>query len=329
MRIDVRRRTLGRTALSVPEIGFGCGPTAGLIAAGDGDEQRAAVARALELGIDYFDTAPLYGDGRSERTLGRILQELGAAPLIATKVLLTESDLANAPDAIQRSVEASLERLGRPRITVLVLHNRIGSHRAPTADFGVGPLLGVDDVLGASGVAEVFESLRAQGLVEYFGCSAYGGEMAAVERIVDSGVFDCITVHYSLLNGTAWMRPRRGSNLTDYGRLGARAAAAGMGVIALRALEAGALAGRGAAALPQRVDDAVKASLDSLATLLESPDDLAPAALRFALSQRDISTVLVGFSSAAQVEAAGRTAAQGPLPAKLLERIDAWQAGTG
>jgi aryl-alcohol dehydrogenase-like predicted oxidoreductase len=328
--LKVRRRKLGRTALCVPEIGFGCGPTAGLIAAGYGDAQCAAVARALELGIDYFDTAPLYGDGRSERTLGRILRNLGAAPLIATKVVLADADFANIRDAILRSVESSLERLGQPRVTLLQLHNRLGMRRASSADFGVGALLSVDDVLGIGGVAETFADLRTGGLVEHFGCSAYGGEMPAVERVVDSGTFDCLSIHYSLLNATAFRRSPPESGVKDYACLGARAAAAGMGVIALRVLEAGLLTGRHAAQeeSPRAAGNATNTRLDELQKLLEPANALAPTAIRFALSRPEVATALVGFSSAEQVEVAAAGAAEGPLPAALLSRIEASYAST-
>ena len=84
----MKRRPLGRTGLSVPEIGFGCGPTAGLMVRGDAETRRDVVARALELGIDYFDTAPAYGGTLSEQNLGETLRALGAKPLIATKIVL-------------------------------------------------------------------------------------------------------------------------------------------------------------------------------------------------------------------------------------------------
>jgi aryl-alcohol dehydrogenase-like predicted oxidoreductase len=237
----VRRRVLGRTGLSVSEIGFGCGPTAGLVAFGEHDAQRAAVERALTRGIDYFDTAPLYGAGESERNLGRLLHELDATPRIATKVALEESDFADIRGAILKSVEGSLARLAQPRITLLHLHNRIDFKRAAKADLGSGALLNIDDVLGSRGVAETFESLRAQGVVELFGCSAYGGEMRAVEQVVDSGAFDCLQVHYSLLNPTAWEPAPAGGKLRDYRGIAARAAGRGLGLVALRVLEAGAL----------------------------------------------------------------------------------------
>lgn len=318
----MKRRTLGRAGVAVSEIGFGCGPTAGLIASGERRAQRAAVQRALELGIDYFDTAPLYGAGESERTLGILLRELGAAPRIATKVELGYADLGNVRDAILKSVEGSLERLGQPRISVLHLHNRIGMARARQSDLGSGALLGVEDVLGPKGVAETFAGLRAQGIVEALGCSAYGGDMAAVERVVDSGAFDCLQVHYSLLNPTAWGSPR-GGEVRDYRRIGARAARAGMGVIALRVLEAGLLTGRTppVRAALEKEREAARARLVVLAPLLGA-EPLAQTALRFALSQAEVATVLVGFSDVTQVEDAVAAAVQGPLPAALLARLE-------
>lgn len=319
----VGRRVLGRTGLPVSELGFGCGPTAALISSGQRDAQRDAVRRALELGIDYFDTAPLYGAGESERTLGRLLRELDAAPRVATKVALTEPDCDDIRGAILRSVDASLGRLERERITVLHLHNRIGMRRAAQADFGAGALLGVDDVLGPRGVVETFESLRAQGVVEYFGCSAYGGDMRAVERVVASGSFDCLQVHYSLLNATAWEQLAESPGVSDYRCIAARAAASGMGVVALRVLEAGALARQGADGAGTEAGDGRRAALEALLARAPMPE----TALRFALSRPGVSTVLVGFSDVVQVEAAVAAAAKGALPRTLLSRIGAWHAG--
>ncbi len=312
--MTVARRVLGRTALSIAEIGFGCGPTAQLIAAGERDAQRKAVSRALELGIDYFDTAPRYGAGRSERTLGALLRELGAAPRIATKVELGYADLGNVRDAILRSVEGSLARLAVPRISVLHLHNRIGMARAPQGDIGSGALLGLEEVLGPGGVVETFDSLRRSGVVDYFGCSAYGGDMRAVEQVVQSESFDCLQVHYSLLNPSAWVPMPTGANVRDYACIAAHAAAAGMGVIALRVLEAGALAGR-------------SAQDGSAPPPLLPSESMVHTALRFALSRPQVTSVLVGFSDVVQVEDAVLAAAKGPLPPELLARIDGGRIG--
>jgi aryl-alcohol dehydrogenase-like predicted oxidoreductase len=319
----VGRRVLGRTGLSVSEIGFGCGPTARLIASGEHRAQLLAVERALSLGIDYFDTAPLYGAGESERNLGRLLRELDATPRIATKVALEEADLDDIRGTILKSVEGSLARLAQPRLTLLHLHNRIGKQRAPKADLGAGALLSIDDVLGPRGVVETFETLRARGVVELFGCSAYGGEMPAVEQVIDSGTFDCLQVHYSLLNTTAW-EPASGTKVRDYAGIAAHAAARGLGVIALRVLEAGALTERP----PGTARPGGEGSADpraSLVALLEG-EPLAEVALRFALSRPEVATALIGFSNVAQVEAAVASAAKGALPGTLSSAIDAWRA---
>jgi len=290
----LRQRPLGGTGLSVSELGFGCGPTAALMVDGPPELQRAVVARALELGINYFDTAPTYGSGASEVNLGRCLRELGATPTVATKVAITAADLDcgdGLAAVVERSVETSLERLGLASVPIVQLHNRVGRERAPKAPFGTGALLAAGDVLGPAGVVEGFRRLRDRGLARWFGCSAFGGDLPEVERLVDSGAFDVVTVHYSLANSTAWpsppVSPQPGAGASqggeappepDYRGIGARAAAAGMGTVGLRVLEGGALAGG------------------------------AAAAIRFALANPDVSVVLVGFSDIGQVEVAAEAA---------------------
>ncbi len=78
-------RGLGRTGMLVSEVGFGCGNVGGLLVRGSEAEQAQAVKRAMELGINYFDTAPAYGDGRSEAHLGLVLRQLNADVFVATK----------------------------------------------------------------------------------------------------------------------------------------------------------------------------------------------------------------------------------------------------
>src|SRR5260221_632581 len=107
----MRQRTLGKTGIRVSEIGFGTGPTAGLMVYGTPTEQAAAAKRAFELGITYFDTAPIYGEYVSEENLGRALQAAGIRPHIATKVALELPDLEDIRGSVRRSVEDSLRRL--------------------------------------------------------------------------------------------------------------------------------------------------------------------------------------------------------------------------
>jgi aryl-alcohol dehydrogenase-like predicted oxidoreductase len=303
----MKRRLLGRTGLSVSEIGFGCGPTAGLMVRGDARTRRDAVARALELGIDYFDTAPAYGDTQSEINLGETLRTLRAEPVIATKIALELGDLGDIPGAVTRSVEASIERLGVKRLDLVQLHNRVAAERAAKADIGTGAMLTVDDVLAANGVVPTLESLRARGFIADIGCCAYGGEPSAVAKLIDSGAFATMLVYYNLANPSAFGPCPPGRR--DYGRLGARAAAAGMGSIALRVLDGGALLSNPAA--------------DIMALAQEARTDVQALALRFVLSNERIVTALVGFSDVGQVEAACAAAEAGGLPTDILARAQA------
>src|SRR5262245_65534247 len=86
----MQRRTLGKTGVELAVLGFGCGAVGGLMVRGTAADQERAVARALELGINYFDTAPLYGDGESERNLGRVLKTLRPNVIVGTKVRIPE-----------------------------------------------------------------------------------------------------------------------------------------------------------------------------------------------------------------------------------------------
>ena len=303
----MKRRPLGRTGLSVSEIGFGCGPTAGLMVRGDARTRREAVARALELGIDYFDTAPAYGDTLSERNLGETLRALGTKPIIATKIALELDDLSDIPGAVTRSVEASIARLGVKRLDLVQLHNRVAPSRAAKADIGTGAMLTVDDVLAAHGVVPTLERLRARGLVAHIGCCAFGGEPASVAKLIDSGAFATVLVYYNLANPSAFGPCPPGQR--DYVRLGARAAATGMGAIALRVFDGGALLNH------------PDAEVKSLAQ--EARIDLPALALRFVLSSEGIATALVGFSEIGQIEAACAAADAGKLPTDILARAHA------
>jgi aryl-alcohol dehydrogenase-like predicted oxidoreductase len=306
----MRLRPLGRTGLAVSEIGFGCGPTAGLMIEGAEAPRLEAVARALTLGINYFDTAAKYGDGRSEANLGRVLRKLGARPTVATKVALQVADLEDIAGSVIRSVEGSRARLGYDRLDLVFLHNRVGERRAATAAVGSGPLLDVDDVLGPGGVIEGFTRLRERGIVSFVGCCAYGGDAAAVGRLIDSDQFDAMLVNYSLLNTSAWSPVRHDdTGLADYHQTGAAAAARGMGLVALRVLEGGRLTG-------VSDDPAAVCGSASVGTM-----DLAEVAVRFVLANPQVTTALIGFSDVAQVDAAVRYAASGALSPDVMAAV--------
>jgi len=85
-------RKLGRTGLPISVLGYGCGAVGGLMVRGAPAEQERAVARAVDAGITYFDTAQLYGNGESERNLGRVLGVLKPKVYVGTKVNLPPTE---------------------------------------------------------------------------------------------------------------------------------------------------------------------------------------------------------------------------------------------
>src|SRR5436305_11765125 len=126
----MEQRVLGRTGVSVSVLGFGCGAVGGLMVRGAPADQERAVARALEAGVNYFDTAVQYGNGESEQNLGRVLAKLKPADVIVgTKVRLPPS-FHRLAEATAQSLDGSLRRLGLERVDIFHLHNAI------TADGG-------------------------------------------------------------------------------------------------------------------------------------------------------------------------------------------------
>src|SRR5207247_2438717 len=176
----MNRRKFGRTGLDVSLLGFGCGAVGGLMIKGAPADQERAVARALELGINYFDTAQMYGNGESERNLGRVLKALKPDCYVGTKVRLPPTERGQIGEAIAASLEASLKRMQREQVDLFQFHNAIvGTTRG--ADFAADTVL--DEVVPA------FARLREQGKFRFFGITA-NGETAALHRVVDARTFD-------------------------------------------------------------------------------------------------------------------------------------------
>lgn len=332
----MEQRDLGKTGLSVSALGFGCGAVGGLMVRGDAGQQTATVARALEAGITYFDTAPSYGDGRSEENLGRVLRELNAWERVAvgTKVRLRPSDLGDAAAAIRRSCEASLRRLGHESIDLLQLHNPIAAGAAPgTAEIpavtGSSPAIPLEAVAGP--VADAMQRVVSRGLVRHIGITALG-QTEAVHAAVKAGKFAAAQVYFNAINPSAGFPRARGGEQDFEGVIGV-AAAAGVGVINIRAMAAGALS-----AQPSRhpyagdpgamLADGASYGHDldragAIRTLAETSgcDSPLELALRFTLSTFGISTVLVGFSDRMQLEDAIRWVERGPLSAEIVSRV--------
>ncbi len=335
----MKYRPLGTTGLQISEIGFGCGNTAGLMTQGTAEQERTAVSRALDLGINYFDTAPNYGVrvggvGVSERHLGQVLHELGAKPIIGTKVEFSGEELADIPRTIRSSVDASLSRLGVDTIDILYLHNRF-SHQRTVREGSIGSQLSVEDVLGPDGVAETFEELRDAGKVRFLAFCSTGGDPAAVQEVIGSGRFQCVQLSYNILDPTEGRALPEGLEGPDHGNTIGHAVAQGMGVVVIRVLAGGALSGNvephplnegSQGGRTQYAELAVRARALGFLTAGDR-QTLAQAAVRFALAHSAVSCTLVGFGAVEQVEEAAGASDLGGMPASDLDKIDAWYRG--
>ena len=292
---DPRARVpLGRTALRVTRLGLGCAPLGNMYTPVTEADARATVEAAWAVGLRWFDTAPLYGHGLSEQRLGAGLRGRPRDDMVvATKVgwaLLPGQDpetiFAAAPafhpvhdysaDAVRRSIDASLSRLGLERIDVLHVHDP-DEHEA-------------DAIAGAF---PALQGLREAGLIGAVGAGM--NQSAMLARFVERDLVDCVLLagRYSILDQ---------SGLTDLLPL---AAARGVAVIVGGVFNSGLLADPrpGApfnytAAPPETLMRALR--LQAVCSSFEVP--LRAAALQFPTFHPAVASVLIGARSVAEIE---------------------------
>jgi aryl-alcohol dehydrogenase-like predicted oxidoreductase len=298
----MKKRVLGKTGLEVSELGLG-----GLYVSSFGaeyEEGRRAILRALDLGVNYVDTAPGYAN--SEEVIGKALQGVEAPYVLSTK-------LGGRPrpfrpqdrDCLMQSVETSLELLGRDTIDILMIHepDRPGQYDW-WPDF---------EHYEDAPVIRLLQDLKAQGVVKAVGL---GGTTAyEIVPIIETGLFDVLLTafNYSLL----WRE-------AEIAVLPA-ATAQGMGIIIGSPLQQGALARRyeevetGARWLSPPRQEQFRALYGFAEELQMTLPELA---LRFVISNPDITTTLTGARSAREVEQNVASVERGPLDQDVLDRLD-------
>jgi aryl-alcohol dehydrogenase-like predicted oxidoreductase len=272
-------RQLGRTGIQVSAVGFGGAPI-GLSNyldrwdahdAASESEAVAAVHRALDVGITYFDTARSYGEGRSEDIYGKALRLAGAAgkhAIVATKTSKRD------PHGITESAEASLAALGRETIDVLQFHGSRWTDEDAAA------------VLDGGG-ADAFEELRRQGKVRFIGFTAETGSPGTY-RLLRSDRFDVMQIAYNVLYQDACNLMIKAGPMIE-------AKERGLGVVTMRSLSSGVFQKLLSVAMPSIADQV----------------DLYSVALRFVLSNPYLDCALVGMRTAAEAERNAALAADG------------------
>ncbi|HEY5224098.1 MAG TPA: aldo/keto reductase [Microbacteriaceae bacterium] len=295
----MRKRAVGSTSVELTELSFGAASLGNLYHETREQDADAAVAAAFEQGIRYFDTAPHYGLGLSERRLGNALKRYPRDTLvISSKVgrLLVpnehptgrDSDIFAVPDELRRewdfsrdgilrSAEASLDRLQTDYIDILYLHD---------------PDASGDDTAVRRG-AEALIELREQGVVRAVGIGSNSAE-AVTEA------FATTDIDLAMLAG-------RYTLLDHHAADAVFEAARGRAIVAVGVFNSGLLAtprpAPGANFNYEPASQAVLARANALADLCESHDATLPqAAIAFPLRHESVASVAVGMRSAEQVE---------------------------
>jgi aryl-alcohol dehydrogenase-like predicted oxidoreductase len=318
----MRKNFLGRTGLEISEIAFGAGVTGGILIKGEETTRISALMRAVAAGINWIDTAPLYGDGASEETIGRHLSALNPQPHVSTKVRIERDDMRDVRGAIERSLESSLKRLQTDRVTLFQLHNQLG------AAVGDRPAMTAQQVLRTGGVADVFDRLKEQGLFLASGMTAAGDTDECIE-VIDSGRFDCAQVYYNAINpSAAWSRSPRTWQSQDFSGIMAACFRQNMGTLNIRVWAGGPLASPNR---PERLtvfttgtdlDNEVRCAAAVRKMLGDAYGTPAQTALRFVLGNRDLSTRVIGIGEIANLDEALAAVEEGPLPSVAITRLE-------
>ncbi|HWC00253.1 MAG TPA: aldo/keto reductase, partial [Bryobacteraceae bacterium] len=263
-------RRLGRTGLSVSAISLGTveiGLNYGIAADGTAerpDESQAArlLHRALDLGINFVDTARAYGE--SEAIIGRTLRSRRQEFFLCSKVLSFQNEELSPAELRNRviaSVHESLRALQTDVIDMMMIHS------APTEVIVRGDLIGI------------LEDLRAAGCFRFIGASIYGEEAALAA--IESGRYDCLQIAYSMLDRRPEQRVIPAAERRD------------VGLVTRSVLLKGALTHR-YRFLPAELDS-LKRAVERLAQAAGvSAADLPEAAYRYVLVREIPQTVLVG-----------------------------------
>jgi len=313
----------GRTDLEVSRLTFGCGAVGGLMTKGNASDQDRAVAWARDNGINFFDTAPSYGDGASETNLGRALGGNTEGIVVSSKVGLPQSEIAGAAKYIEQSMNASLERLRLNHIDLYQLHNTIGQ---PDRHGAISAEQVLNDVMPA------FEKLRDAGKARFFGFTAKG-ETEQLLQLVQSDKFDSAQIFYNLLVPTAGESVPADYPSQDYKGLLNVSHEHGVGAIGVRVLAGGALSGteeRHPLGMPlvAPIGSDTDYATDVRRGLLFSPlinegvaESLPELAVRYVISNPILPTTEIGIATLEQLQLAASAINRGPLDDEALKRV--------
>jgi len=309
----MKYRTFGRTGWQVSDIGYGMWGMGSWSGSND-EESLAALQRAVDLGCNFFDTAFVYGNGRSEDLLGKLVRNNPDKKLYtATKVppknmrypTLPEYSLDECypPEHIEEFVHKSLENAGLNSFDLVQLHTWN------------------DDWADANGWSDKLADLKSQGLIGASGISINRWEPWNGAKAVRSGKIDSVQVIYNIFD----------QNPED--QLFPACKEMNVAVIARVPFDEGTLTGtltkettfpeddwRHGYFTPENLIPSVERA-DALKPLVPAGSTLAEMALRFILSNSAVSTIIPGMRKVKHVDANIHSSDLGPLPDDLMSQL--------
>lgn len=309
----MRYRKLGRTNFEVSEIGYGAWGIGGKQwLGGSDDESLLALKRAIELGVNLIDTALAYGDGHSEKLVGRVVRESAGKIFVATKVP-PENRIwparAGTPisevfpyDYIVSSAEESLRNLGLESIDLLQLH------------------VWHPEFVARDDWRRAFEELKRSGKIRSAGISVTEHEPDTVLSALRTGLIDAVQVIYNIFD----QAPEK--------QLFPLCEELNVGVLARVPLDEGALSGHFSVDTTFPPGDfrewyfrgdrkkQVVEHVDALRKDLDG-DSIPDVALRFCLSHPAVTSVIPGMRTRKHVESNAALSDQGPLSGEMLAKV--------
>ena len=318
-------RKFGKTNLETSAVVFGGGFVGGIIIHADDDTRRKAIRMALDGRINWIDTAPIYGQGKSEEALGWLLEEVDEEPIISTKVYLDTNHLEDIPGQFKESIGKSLSRLRRDSVDVLHLHN-------PITNKGGGKLIGLHHILKSGGVLDALEEMVEKNLTKYIGITGLG-DSKCCQEVIETGRIDSIQVYYNMINASAAYGPNHNFPGQDFSGLLEACQKYGVGTMGIRVFAAGILAtdkrhGREIIITDNSDLSSEEQRALDVFTKLDIDDEgntpygtRAQTALRYVLSEPKIDNAIVGLAELSHLNQVLEASELGPLPEIALEKM--------
>ena len=303
----MKYRTMGKTGWQISEVSLGGAYLMGNDPERAQESTNEVVKRALELGINYIDTAPLYG--KSEELLGGALEGVAEHFYIATKVGYDPPNFDYRRDSVLRSIERSLQRMRIPKLAIAQIHevNMAGWQR----------------ITEPGGTLEGLQEAQKRGLCEKIGIT--GRAIPLLTKLADTGEFDTMLVYHDYHPCSQRAVKVALNPDCSIGAVIPTAAAHNMGIVV-----ATPLAGLLFADEPRRSEAVAALSNEAeqkraqhvIERLQDIPGTLAQNAFQYILTDSRVATVSSGAANIAELEDVAQASEMGPLSPSLRQELD-------